>query len=227
MKTNLKVKFKETTHEGAPAARINAEAQLRRSVLSCLLWEANFYESGQSIGERICSLVPTVRAETVAAIAVEAREKMKLRHVPLLLCREMAKHPTHKPFVAETLARVIQRADELCEFLSLYSEGRTGTKKLNKLSNQARKGLAAAFGKFNAYALAKYNQANAIKLRDVLFLCHAKPKDAEQDAIWKKLIAGTLESPDTWEVELSASKDKKASWTRLLTEDTQFQGSGR
>lgn len=219
MKTNTKSKFTETTHEGAPAARINAEKQLRRSIMACLLWEDNFYESGQTIVERICSLIPNVRAESVAAMAVEAREKMKLRHIPLLLCREMAKHKSHSPFVAETLARVIQRADELCEFLSLYSQGREGVKKLNKLSNQVRKGLALAFGKFDAYALAKYNQANAIKLRDVLFLCHAKPKDEPQAALWKNLIAGKLESPDTWEVELSASNDKKASWTRLLSEN--------
>ena len=219
MKTNTKSKFTETTHEGAPAARINVEQQLRRSIMACLLWEDNFYESGESIVERICALIPNVRAESVAAMAVEAREKMKLRHIPLLLCREMAKHKSHAPFVAETLARVIQRADELCEFLSLYSQGREGTKKLNKLSNQVRKGLAMAFGKFDAYALAKYNQANAIKLRDVLFLCHAKPKDEAQTALWKNLIAGKLESPDTWEVDLSASKDKKASWTRLLSEN--------
>ena len=219
MKTNTKSKFTETTHEGAPAARINAEKQLRRSIMACLLWEDNFYESGETIVERICALIPNVRAESVVAMAVEAREKMKLRHVPLLLCREMAKHKSHSPFVSETLARVIQRADELCEFLSLYSQGREGTKKLNKLSNQVRKGLAQAFGKFDAYALAKYNQANAIKLRDVLFLCHAKPKDEAQAALWKDLIAGKLESPDTWEVELSASKDKKASWTRLLSEN--------
>ena len=198
--------------------RINAEQQLRRSIMACLLWEDNFYESGEAVVDRICGLIPNVRAEAVAAMAVEAREKMKLRHVPLLLCREMAKHKTHSPFVAKTLARVVQRADELCECLSLYSQGREGVKKLNKLSNQIRKGLALAFGKFDAYALAKYNQANEIKLRDVLFLCHAKPKDDAQAELWEKLIEGKLESPDTWEVELSASKDKNASWTRLLSE---------
>ena len=31
-----------------------------------------------------------------------------------------------------------------------------------------------------------------MKLRDVLFLCHAKPKDEEQAAIWKMLVDGTL-----------------------------------
>ena len=43
------------------------------------------------IAGRIHELVAKVPAEKVAALAVEAREKMKLRHAPLLLVREMAR----------------------------------------------------------------------------------------------------------------------------------------
>src|SRR5260370_37827917 len=53
-------------------------------------------------------------------------------------------------------------------------------------------------------------------LRDVLFLCHAKPKDAEQEAVWKKLVENRLGRPDTWEVALSAGKDKRENFERLL-----------
>ena len=108
------------THEGAPAVVISAEAQLRRAVLACMLWEDQFYEDGATIAERIAVLVPQVEAAKVGALAVEAREKMKLRHAPLLLVREMARYATHRGLVAETLARVIQRADELSEFLAIY-----------------------------------------------------------------------------------------------------------
>src|SRR5439155_4899040 len=99
------------THEGAPARHLSPELQLRRSVLACMLWESQFYEDGIEIAGRIAELVPKVAAEKVAAVAVEAREQMKLRHAPLLLVREMARHKTHRALVAETLARVIQRAD--------------------------------------------------------------------------------------------------------------------
>lgn len=201
------------THEGGTAKHINAELQLRRSVMACMLWEDEFYESGKTIAERISSLIPAVRAEAVAAIAVEAREKMKLRHVPLLIVREMARLASHRSHVSETLARVIQRPDELAEFVAIYWKDNK-----QPLSAQVKRGLAAAFQKFDEYALAKYNRDGAIKLRDVLFLCHAKPKDEAQTALWKKLVDGTLATPDTWEVELSASKDKTASWTRLLAE---------
>lgn len=201
------------TAEGAKASHINSEQELRRSVMACMLWEDSFYESGVSIASRIAALIPTVRAEAVAAMAVEAREQMKLRHVPLLIVREMARHKTHRALVAETLARVIQRPDELSEFLSIYWK-----EKKTPIAKQVKKGLAAAFQKFNAYSLAKYNRAGAIKLRDVLFLCHAKPKDDAQAVLFKQLVDGTLATPDTWEVELSASKDKAGSWTRLVAE---------
>lgn len=202
------------THEGAPAKRINTELELRRSVMACLLWENTFYEEGEEIADRIKALIKEVVPEKVADIAIEAREKMKLRHVPLLIVREMARLPYHSLLVAKTLERIIQRPDELTEFLSIYwKDGR------QKLSAQVKKGLAKAFPKFNAYGLAKYNRDEAVKLRDVLFLCHAKPKDSEQEATWKKLIDGTLESPDTWEVSLSAGKDKKETWERLLKEN--------
>jgi len=209
----LKLNFGARTHEGAPARNISTELQLRRSVLACLLWESQFYEDGVEIAGRIAELVPKVAADKVAGLAVEAREKMKLRHAPLLLVREMARHATHRGLVAETLARVIQRADELAEFVAIYwKDGRV------PLSGQVKKGLAAAFPRFDAYALAKYDRGGAVKLRDVLFLAHAKPRDEAQAGVWKRLIAGELTAPDTWEVALSSGVDKREAWERLLRE---------
>lgn len=213
------------THEGAVAFQhTTPEQDLQRSVMACLLWENTFYESGVAIADRIAGLIPLVTAETVSKMAIEARETMNLRHVPLLLCCELAKHKTHRHVVASTVERVIQRADELTELLAIYQRGRTGTKKLNKLSHQLQRGLAAAFRNFDEYHLAKYNRDGEVKLRDALFLCHAKPKNDEQAVVWKRLVAGELATPDTWEVALSATKGeaKKEAWERLLREGRLF-----
>jgi 60 kDa SS-A/Ro ribonucleoprotein len=210
----LNLNFGPRTHEGAPARQLSAELQLRRSVLACLLWESQFYEDGVEIAGRIAELVPKVDAGKVAVLAVEAREQMKLRHAPLLVVREMARHKTHRHLVADTLMRVIQRADELAEFVAIYwKDGRV------PLSGQVKKGLAAAFPKFDEYQLAKYDRGGPIKLRDVLFLSHAKPRDAAQAGVWKKLIWGRLATPDTWEVALSSGADKREAWQRLLAEN--------
>lgn len=220
----LNLKHRPRTHEGAPAKRLTAEQELRRSVLSCMLWENQFYEDGVEIAGRVAELVPKVDADCVAALAVEAREKMKLRHVPLLLVREMARHATHSALVAETLERVIQRADELAEFVAIYWAGGK-----QPLSAQVKKGLAAAFVKFDEYQLAKYDRAGVVRLRDVLFLSHAKPLNDAQAELWKRLVANELATPDTWEVALSesgrgegaggeAGSAKRDVWERLLAE---------
>lgn len=218
------------TAQGAPAVKIDAEKQLLRSVMCCMLWEDSFYESGKSIAERIAELVPKVSPEFAAATAYYARTKMKLRHVPLLLVREMARLPLHKALVSRLLPDVIQRPDELTEFVSIYwKDGK------QPLSAQVKKGLAAAFRRFDEHTLAKYNRDHAVKLRDVLFLCHSKPTDAPGDKytkterkaggdrilssdekLYKNVIDGTLKTPETWEVKLSAGADKKTTFTDLM-----------
>ncbi len=238
MKTNVRTIHPPVfTAEGSPAARVSTLAQLRRSVLACFLWEDSFYEDGADIVQRIRELVAKCSAADVAALAIEARTQFKLRHVPLLLVREMARNQNQRGLVAATLPAVIQRADELAEFLALY--WRDG--KDQPLAAQVKKGLAAAFGRFDEHQLAKYNRDGAVSLRDVLFMVHPRPADAKGRAkkaaaiarkgyargevarhttsVLTRLAADELKTPDTWEVALSAGADKKATFERLIREE--------
>jgi len=200
------------THEGAKATYAPSKmVELRRAIMACFLWEDQFYESGEDIASRIKKLVPLVKPADVADLAIKAREMMKLRHVPLLLVREMARGPeSHRLLVADTLSRVIQRADELAEFLAIYwLEGK------QPLSAQVKKGLARAFAKFKEYDFAKYNRDGSVKLRDAMFLSHPKPTD---EKLFRAIAQNSLKTPDTWEVELSGGADKKATFMRLITQ---------
>ncbi|MEI9989404.1 MAG: TROVE domain-containing protein [Rhizomicrobium sp.] len=209
------------THEGARAKRFTPEQELKRALMNCLLWEDQFYEDGVTIADRIKALVPLVEPARVAQLAIAAREDMKLRHAPLLVVREMARHEKHRVLVADTLARVIQRPDEMTEFLAIYWADALGPmqqRKKQPVSAQIKKGLARAIAKFDAYRLAKYDRDGAVRIRDVLFLTHAKPRDADQAKVWKQLVDGTLTSPDTWEVSLSGGKDKAETFERLIAD---------
>lgn len=212
-----------TTHEGGRAVdRLSPMMQLRRSVMSCLLWEREFCEDGETITARIAALVSQCPLSAVAVLAAEVRLEMHLRHVPLYLMALVAhdKRAKNSSLVSAMLPDVIRRADELAEFLAIYAEVNgvkpNAVKKV--MSAQVKKGLAAAFCKFDAFQLAKYNRDHAIKLRDVLFLCHAKPKDGNQIATFRQLVEGNLPTPDTWETQLSAGADKKATFDRLIDE---------
>lgn len=210
------------THEGAPAAlHLNAEQQLRRSVSSCFLWEREFYEDGVEIAQRIMTEAEKVSPKTLAELAVEVRSKMNLRHVPLLLLSVLTRTGAGgKADVAGAIEKTIQRADELAEFLVVHAALNkvTPDKMKKKISSAMKRGLAAAFRKFSEYDLAKYNRDKAVTLRDALFLCHAKPANAEQESLWKRLVNDELKTPDTWEVALSGGADKKETFERLMKE---------
>jgi 60 kDa SS-A/Ro ribonucleoprotein len=210
------------THEGAKGKRFTPEMELKRALMNCLLWEDQFYEDGVAIAERIKSLVAQVEPKRVAQLAIEAREQMKLRHAPLLVVREMARHEKHRVLVADTLERVIQRPDEMMELLAIYWADALGPQQQRKrqpVSAQIKKGLARALTKFDAYQLAKYDRDGAVRIKDVLFLVHAKPQDADQAKVWKQLVDGELPSADTWEVSLSSGKDKRGTFERLIAEN--------
>lgn len=215
MRTNIKYQHSNRTHEGGlSTATLTHSQQLRRTVMACMLFENTFYESGVDVSKRILDLVAVVPFDDAAQIAIDAREKMKLRHVPLLIVRAMLNfHKGRK--MGDLIARVIQRPDECGELLALYWKD----SKDQPLTAQLKIGLARALKKFNGYQLAKWNKDGDVKLRDVLFLSHAKPANEEQAALFKKLAENKLETPDTWEVALSGGADKKAVFERLISEN--------
>lgn len=208
---NKRVVSYERNHEGTLARKLTPEQELKRLVLANLLWEDQFYIDGKETADLITELVAKVPKEYVARLAQHARYTYKLRHVPLFLTRELAKLGR---LTADTLTSVIERPDELGEFLSLYwKDGRS------PLSNQVKKGLANAFSKFNEYQFAKWDKNKAaVSLRDVMFMVHPKPTSKEQEVLFKKIANKQLETPDTWETQLSAGADKKETFTRLMAE---------
>ncbi len=198
---------------GMAAAIQSNIALLRRVVLANLLWEDNAYVDGESIAEAIKRLVPLCKPEDVAALTEEARLVQKLRHTPLFLAREMCRYDETKPYVSSVLPRIITRADMLTDFLAIY-----WNKKKTPIAKCAKVGLAKAFHNFNEYKFAKYDRDSAIKLRDVMFMVHPKPRNKQEEELFAKIASRTLDVPETWEVMLSAGKDKKATWTYLIEE---------
>jgi len=221
MKINVKAKTPVYTHEGALSTNVSPIQKLRRLTMACMLWEDNFYVDGKTVSEQIEEVCKQLDQVQVLNMARECHLKGLLRHVPLWLivcsfkCRNRL---TQKEMFGETLqsasdiiAEICSRPDQMTELLGLYWKG--GKK---PLAAQLKKGLAKAFTKFDEYSLQKYNRDSPIKLRDVLFLSHAKPKDDEQAELWKKLISNQLRTPETWETKLSAGEDKKESFQELL-----------
>ncbi|MCJ7934815.1 MAG: TROVE domain-containing protein [Chryseobacterium sp.] len=191
-------------YEGATSYVMTPAEELYSAVVTTGLSDTA-YEKGNGRLERIRSLIKKNDPEFVAKLAVYARKEMYLRSVPLVLTTELAKQVSGTDLVSRTVDGVVQRADEITELLAYYqlANERTETKKLNKLSKQIQKGLVKSFNKFDEYQFAKYNRKADVTLKDALFLVHPKAKDENQQAVFNKIVNDTLETPYTWEVELS------------------------
>ena len=176
MRSNVKVAPEPIlTHGGAAATRVPPLVTLRRLCLAALLFEDQHYQSGPShasdVADVVKALVEAGKADTVAALAVECREKMYLRHMPLYLTALLTQYKGCGSLVAATLPRVIQRADEPAEFVALYvklfpkslratrnykTSEATGALAGVKLSAAVKRGLAKALLPFSEYQLMKY-----------------------------------------------------------------------
>ncbi len=228
MKTNTPPsKNPARTHEGGRAQKTSAIEELERAVCCCLLWEDQFYEKGEHISERIAELVHKCDPNSVADITIKAKFAMKLRHVPLLLAVELCRHPERKKLNYEetgmgnvglkyVIYNVIQRPDELGEFVSIYWKQNGGR---CSLASQVKKGLSMAFNKFDTYQFSKWDRNATIRIRDVMKMVHPKPVDDEHrnifNTLWNK--EAKFPVPDTWETRLSSGEDKRKVFEDLLS----------
>lgn len=193
-----------TNYEGAKAYALTPAEELYSAVVTTGLSNTN-YEKGNDRLARIRSLVQKNDPQFVAKLAVYARKEMYLRSIPLVLTTELAKQTSGTDLVSRMVDGVTQRADEITELLAYYqmANERTDVKKLNRLSKQIQKGLVKSFNRFDEYQFAKYNRKAEVTLKDALFLVHPKAKNENQQAIFNKIVNDALQTPYTWEVELS------------------------
>lgn len=196
------------THENGPSTIITPYEQLKRMTMACMLWEDTFYVDGKSITDKIKEVCQSVDGQKIVDLALECYQKGNLRHIPLfLLIQALPK----KVKCIEAIYKICERPDQMTELLSLY-----WLESKKPIPAQMKRGLAKAFTRFDEYQLAKYNRDGKIKLRDILFLCHAKPKNKDQAQLWKRLINNELQTPNTWETKLSSGEDKKETFQELL-----------
>lgn len=220
MKMNTAQKrVKIQTHEGGKATTLDASYQLYRAVCACLLGEETYYESGQSALTRIAELAPKVPMADVFAIATHAKQDMKMRHAPLwVMVNALPAVPYHRRAeYRRVFVDLITRPDELGEVVAMvWKNGK------RPIPNTIRKALATAFRKFSAYQFAKHDHNTAtIRLRDVMFLVHPKPRTPQEAELFHQIANNTLPTPQTWEVLLSTARteeDKCRVWEGLLQE---------
>ncbi|WP_010245614.1 TROVE domain-containing protein [Acetivibrio cellulolyticus] len=198
-------------NEGAIAYHMSDKEKLVTQVLTSLFNENKFYgDNSKDILDTARSLIKS-DAGFVANLCVFARNEMHLRTISHVLVAELAKSEEGKDYVRKVLNKIVERPDDMTEVLAYYinTYGKP-------IPNSIKKGLADSLARFDEYQLAKYNRDNAVKLKDILCLVHPKAKDEKQNDLWQRLLKDNLETPVTWETELSAKGNNRETWENLI-----------
>ena len=211
-KFNNTATIRTTNLDGHVAYAMKDKAKLVTQVLTSFFNESKFY--GDNSADLVTTLKNVIKTDPafVSKLAVFARREFNMRTVAHVLTGYLAHEVEGKPYVKDTIRGICLRGDDATELMAFYLNtfGRP-------IPNSVRKGINAVFTGFDEYTLAKYKgDGKAVKMRDLVCLCHPAPKDNAQSEMWKRLLEDKLATPLTWETELSANGNNKRTWEKLI-----------
>lgn len=191
---------------------------LRRTLLSCILWENNFYLDGKSISNILTTQLSEVPVEQACSLIDEARNKHNLRSAPIFLLSKMISLPSFKPVVKNLIPKVIHNPIDAEKLLTYYweNEKRPIPSTVPKCVKQ---GLSTCLNKFSEYQFAKYLNHKPISSRDLLRLTHPSPKNEIQAKIFQETVKKTIKEAETWEQRLSSGQNKKEVFETMLRDN--------
>lgn len=197
---------------GAPAYSMDAKSKLVTQILT------NFFNESKYYGDNFAEMQETIKAvidkepQFVSNLAVFARRVFNMRSVSHVLTAYLAHETSGKPYVRSTIDGVVLRGDDLTEIMAFYLS--TFGK---PIPNSLRRAIADKLVTFDEYTLAKYKGDNkAVKMRDLICLCRPRPQTSKQEDLFKRCLESRLETPLTWEAELSANGNNAETWEKLI-----------
>lgn len=197
---------------GHAAYKMGDKSKLVTQVLTSFFNEKKFYGDNSSEMQETIKSVIANQPEFVANLAVFARREFNMRSVSHVLAAYLAHEPNGKPYAKRVIKAICLRGDDATEILSCYLSifGKP-------IPNGLRRALKEVLAGFDEYTLAKYKgDGKAVEMRDLVCICRPDPKTEAQSQAFKKLLEGRLESPETWEAELSKYGNTKETWESLI-----------
>lgn len=211
-KFNTNNTIKTENKSGRVAYGMNDKSKLITQVLTSFFNEKKFYgDNSADIQETIKRAIKQ-DAKFVSNLAVFARREFNMRSISHILVAYLAHEIEGKPFVRQTVKGVSLRGDDVTEIMACYISlfGKP-------IPNALKKGINDVIQGFDEYTLAKYKgDGKSVKMRDLLCLCRPTPKTEAQSDMWKRLLEDKLETPMTWETQLSANGNNAQTWENLI-----------
>ena len=209
-KFNLKPTDRTVNRQGFPAYRMEDREKLVTAALTTMFGEPKFYGSTDSDIVVLAARIAREDPAFLARLACYARNEENLRSVSHVLACVVAREA--REYTRPVIRKVVVRPDDITEIMACYLQmyGKP-------FPNALKREVAQVLQRFNEYSLAKYNGGKrSLYFRDVLRITHPVPKDAETAALFRKVLDDSLETPYTWETELSARGNTKEVWEELI-----------
>ena len=209
---------------GGKAYQQSSKLELVSLLLTSMLKD-QFYRKAPASLDRLFELLGIVDPLFAAKATYFARNVWGLRSITHAAAAGIAAMVKGASWTRRFFFSVVRRPDDMTEILAAYL-----AKYGKPIPNSLKRGLAAAFGKFDSYQLAKYRgEDKALSLVDVVNLCHPQPNVKNGPAL-RDLVEGNLRSAGTWESELSAAgqgagtpeeklERKSEAWNGLVKEN--------
>ena len=202
---------KTENRSGYSAYKMPEKEQLVAAVLTTMFGEPKFYGSTDDDIVDLATKCAKTDPAFLAKLACYARNVNNMRSVSHVLTAVIARH-AHE-YTRTTIRNVVVRPDDITEIMSCYNSmyGKP-------FPNAMKREVANVLQRFDEYQIAKYNGGNkSLKFRDVLRITHPTPKTEATESLFNKIINDTLETPYTWEVELSTRGNTKQVWNELIS----------
>lgn len=197
---------------GAPAYSMDAKSKLVTQVLTSFFNESKYYGDNSAEMQETIKAVIAKEPQFVSNLAVFARRVFNMRSVSHVLTAYLAHEVSGKPYVRRTVEGVTLRGDDLTEIMAFYlaTFGKP-------IPNSLRRAIADKLVAFDGYTLAKYKgDSKSVKMRDLICLCRPRPQTSKQEDLFKRCLENRLETPLTWESELSANGNNAETWEKLI-----------
>lgn len=207
LQTNYKKPSKLSIINEGVSYTLAPEQELVKLALTSFL-DKSFYESMNDKLKRLREYCAKVDVDFLIKLATRARDKW-LRTVNQVMLIEALKHPAFEKY----FNKLVKRPDEIIDMLGYYAMINWQHPKQIKIANKLKRAIKSKLESFSEYQLGKYKgKQGIVNLYDLVNISHAYNTTID------KLMKWTLETPDTWEVELSKNWNSYDSWKRLIDE---------
>lgn len=202
---------KTENRSGFPAYKMADKEHLVTAVLTTMFGEPKFYGSTDNEIVQLATKCAKNDPRFLSKLTCYARNVGNMRSVSHVLTSVIARE-AHE-FTRATIRNVVVRPDDITEIMSCY-QNMYG----KPFPNAMKREVANVLQRFDEYQIAKYNGGNkSLKFRDVLRITHPEPKTKETEILFNKILNGSLETPYTWEVELSTRGNNGEVWNELIS----------